>query len=296
MKYIFLVFTILFFSNGFSQPDTTLKYFNANLEMVSKNNAVYTGKVFQSANGWNALISNSAGVLLLKASFRDKNLQTKNGLFTYYHPDGSVAIIGMMDNNLQTGTWKSWYPNGKMRDSTSFLRGLKDGYAASFFENGNPKLKGNYRGDDPIGEWTWYHENGNIATKEKYVNSKLTDLQCFDSTGKFTGIQCSIETPPTIKGIYGGVNKYIMDSLIFPKEALDKRITGVVDVEFTVTKYGEMANFRILSTPSKILSDEVLRVILSVKGWYPAVEHNRTIDYVVKLKVPFYRNDEQEDE
>ena len=63
-----------------------------------------------------------------------------------------------------------------------------------------------------------------------------------------------------------------------------------------ITKKGNMENFRVVSTPSKILSDEVLRVILSAPGWYPAVEHNRVVDYTVRLKVPFLRNDGNEED
>ena len=140
------IFSLILFSHAVAQTDTTVKYFNAALEPVSKSSAVYNGKVYQSTNGWNAIITDNAGTVLVRGSFRDKGLQTRNGLFTYYYPDGKISSSGIIDNNLQQGLWKSWYPSGKLRDSVFFVRGIKDGYATSLFENGTRKYEGTYRG------------------------------------------------------------------------------------------------------------------------------------------------------
>src|SRR5215218_3830847 len=100
MKNIVVILALLISFCADAQTDTATRYFNAAFEPVAKNSATYNGKVYQAANGWNAIISDIAGVVLVKGSFRDKALQTKNGLFTYYHPNGKIATVGMMDNNM----------------------------------------------------------------------------------------------------------------------------------------------------------------------------------------------------
>jgi TonB family protein len=137
--------------------------------------------------------------------------------------------------------------------------------------------------------WEWKYPNGKYSTKEKYKSGKLMLLECFDSTGTMTGNQCSIEVPPTIVGRYGGIQKYITDSLYYPKEALEKNIQGIVEVEFTITKEGTLKDIRFLNSPDKLLSDEVARVLNSVKAWYPAVLHNQVVDNTQQFRVPFYK-------
>lgn len=295
MKYFVLLFTLFLSVSVSAQTDTLTRYFNGSLQSVGRTSGIYNGKAYLTADGWQAIIYNNAGVLIARGGYKDKSLQTKNGLFTYYYPSGKIQVEGWMQNNVQEGCWKGWYDGGELKDSVFFSRGYKTGPSYSWFENGTPKHVGTFANNQPTGDWTWYHENGNPSTKEKYQGGKIISLECFDSTGKASGIQCALETEPSIKGRYGGIHKYIVDSLLYPADALKKNIEGVVQVEFTVTKGGEVKDFHILSSPDKLLSDEVLRVILSVPGWYPAIEHNRPIDYIVKMNVPFYKNMQGDD-
>jgi len=137
-------------------------------------------------------------------------------------------------------------------------------------------------------DWTFYHDNSRVATREKYEEGKLADIECFDTAGNSMGINCAVLRNPEIKGKYGGIIKYMQDSIAYPPEARKKEITGVVQVEFTVTKEGLLTDFRILSSPDQILSNEVSRVVKSVPGWYPAISHNRLMDFTFTMNVPFY--------
>lgn len=295
MKYSLTILAMFFGISAFSQKsDTLIRYFNSSFQPVNRNIAAYNGKVYQDNKGWNARIFNDSGKLVLTGTFKDRNLNVKNGFFTWYYPNGNLLTAGQITDDIQTGIWQSWHPGGQKKDSVLFINGVKSGPAWSWHENGQPKFIGGFLNGMASGDWTWFYPNGNPSTKEKYDKGKLSSLECFDENGKFTGINCPIETPPTIKGVYGGINKFIMDSLLFPKEALQRNITGLVEVVFTITRDGKMENIRFESTPSKILSDEVLRVLMLVPGWYPAVEHNQKVDYPIRLRIPFYRDEDGE--
>ena len=129
----------------------------------------------------------------------------------------------------------------------------------------------------------------NLQQKKIMTYGKLKSLECYDSLGNNTGVTCGLEKAPTIKGYYGGINKYIIDSLYYPEEALKKNIQGMVDVNFTISKEGKLTQVKILSSPNSLLSNEVIRVLYSVKAWYPAISHNRIVDYTVSLNIPFYK-------
>jgi TonB family protein len=288
---IFLVALLTFYSliAKAQKSDTVIRYFNAAFAIVPKTSSIYSGMVYPENNKWATVVKNDSGNILMTGTYKDKSLKIRDGLFTFFYPNGKQQMRGTYVNNAQDDLWMSWYPGGEIKDSLHFNKSFKQGAAASWFENGNPKYHGNYLFNYADSSWTWYHENGKPSTKEKYNSGKLTFLECFDSLGKYTGFTCALEKGPTIKGYFGGINRYIYDSLYFPEEALKKNIQGIVDLSFTISKEGKLGQIKVLSTPDSLLSNELIRVLKSVPEWYPAVEHNRAVEQTVTLKIPFYK-------
>jgi TonB family protein len=290
MKFFLSALLSLFTAFSIAQKsDTIIRYFNTQFEPVAKSSASYTGMVYPENNKWTVVVINDSSKTLMTGFYKDKSLKIKNGMFTYFYPDGKPMVRGEYLNNEQEQLWMSWYPGGEKKDSVYFSKGIKTGAASSWFENSNTKFTGYYLMSFPDSSWAWYHENGKPSTREKYVGGKLTALECFDTLGNYSGVTCALEKAPTIKGYYGGINKYIIDSLYYPEEALKKNIQGIVDVSFTITKTGKLENIKVINTPDNLLSNEVIRVLKSVPAWYPAIEHNRLVDYTQTLKIPFYK-------
>jgi hypothetical protein len=100
-------------------------------------------------------------------------------------------------------------------------------------------------------------------------------------------MNCAINRPPAIKGKFGGIEKYLADSLTYP-EMIKLEDVSFIEVLFTVNKQGNMYEPTILKSQQKSLSEEVVRVLKSVQGWYPAVSHNRTIDHTYTISIAFY--------
>jgi len=46
-----------------------------------------------------------------------------HGKYTKYYPNGRTAEKGQYTNNRKTGTWQSWYDNGKKRSVTKYNNG-----------------------------------------------------------------------------------------------------------------------------------------------------------------------------
>lgn len=289
----FFLFTFLSFYSLITiaqKSDTTIRYFNAAFVPVPKASATYVGIAYPENSKWTAVVTNDSGTILMTGNYKDKSLKIRDGLFTFFYSNGKTQLRGMYINNSQEGVWMIWYPGGQRKDSVNYKRDFKQGAAASWFENGNPRSHGNYLFDNADSAWTWYYENGKPSTKEKYESGKLKFLECFDTLGNYTGVSCALEKAPTIKGYYGGINKYIIDSLYYPEEALKKNIQGIVDISFTISKDGKLGQVTVLKTPDSLLSNEVIRVLKSVQVWYPAIEHNRPVDYTQTLKIPFYKS------
>jgi TonB family protein len=291
MKFFLLILLSFYSINANAQKsDTTTRYFNAAFAPVPKASAVYSGMVYPENNKWIVIVVNDSGKILMNGNYKDKSLKIRDGLFSFFYPTGKPQMRGNFVNNAQEDLWISWYPGGEIKDSLYFKNSFKHGAAASWFENGNLKSHGNYLFNYADSSWTWYYENGKLSTKEKYETGKLTFLECFDTLGNYSGVSCALEKGPTIKGYYGGINKYIIDSLYFPEEALKKNIQGIVDISFTISKEGKLGQINVLSTPDSLLSNEVIRVLKSVSVWYPAIEHNRAVEQTITLKIPFYKS------
>lgn len=283
---ILLLLAIQAFSQK-SSKDTLVRYFNAELEPCKKKEFVFIGLIIRDQGSWSGIIYDDSARTIMRGKYKDDDCRVKDGWFMYYYSNGKRSLGGKFDNNIRQGVWQRWYPSGQLRDSVFLVNNLADGPAFSFYDNGHLESAGIYRQGKYDHEWAFYHENGKPATREKYAEDKLTDLECFDSTGKSMGFNCALNRAPEIKGKYGGFNKYLSDSITYPDAAKKNAIKGIVQFEFTLTKEGEVKNIHILSSPDKILSDEVLRVIKSVPGWYPAISHNRLMDYTFKMNVPF---------
>jgi TonB family protein len=288
MRKPFLFLLLLLPAFSFAQKkDTLIRFINSSFESDTRERAAYVAKTWEENGAWIALVYNNLGKLVMTGQYKDKSLKLKQGRFVFYHPNGFPEQVGRYENTQRTGPWLSYYEDGMTKDSVTYSNNMRNGMALGWHQNGQRRYAGTYKDSYMEGPWIWFHRNGVPSTKEEYTKGKLMKLECFDSTGQFAGSNCSISTQPGIKGKYGGIQKYIMDSLTYPKEALQRALQGTVTMEFKVSQEGKAGEFNVISTPDSILSNEVIRLIKSVDTWYPAIEHNQVVDYTFRLFIPF---------
>ena len=274
--------------------DTLVRFFDGNLESTTKKKAVFAGVIVRDVAGWNCLIYDDSMRIIVRGKYADEECKVKEGWFMYYYADGKHASGGRYTNNFRNDNWKAWHENGQLKDSVFYYMGTIQGPAKSYHNNGTLASEGNYVMGQYDGAWTFYHENGQPSTKELYKANKLADLECFDTTGVSIGLNCGINRPPVIKGKYGGLEQYLADSIKPVTRLSGERVEGVVTVQFTITKEGQMQGFRILNSADGLLTKEVYRVITGIKEWYPAVSHNRLVDHTFTLNIPFFEQNDND--
>jgi hypothetical protein len=266
------------------KKDTLVRYFNAQLEPSKKKEAVFVGVAVKDAFGWSALVYNDSLKVIMRGKYEDQECTVKDGWFIYYNNKGERYLSGKYARNMRTDLWQSWFPSGQPKDSIYFERDLPHGPSKRYFASGTLESSGSYKAGLLDSNWVWYHENGQVATREKYRNGLVSSLECFDSTGKSLGMNCALNRPPAIKGVYGGVEKYLSDSIRNVSKGSVNDLRSV-EVEFIVYKSGSISAPRILRNEDTLLAKEVVRAIRSVPAWYPAVSHNRTIDFTFNLVI-----------
>lgn len=194
--------------------------------------------------------------------------------------DTTIAILD--------GPAITFYINGHKKDSGAYQLNRKQGPWQYWYPNGQPESAGPYTKDTKEGYWEYYRLNGARSTREKYVNNKVTALECFDENGQPSGNTCPITKPPVPLGKFMNFDKYALDNMFWPEELKRSDIQGDVKIQYTITKEGKLENLNVLRSPHKAMSEEVIRFFKTLE-WSPAVSHNRPIDYTTHYTVPFYR-------
>ena len=286
MRYILLLTGLLFFYAGIAQ-DTTVCYFDAQLTLTSKKNAVYDGKIVSSPNGWEVLAFYPGNKVLARGFFKDKELTKRSGENYVYYEDGSPSLKTNFKNNMLEGPFFKWHQNGQLSDSGMMQQNLKTGLWKSWYSTGQTESVCYYVDGVPDSVWQWFHHNGKPSTIEVYRKNKLYDLTCFDTTGNATGSNCRIDGAPCPENALS-FDQFISDNLLYPDKAAKRGIEGDVSFEFIITKEGRLTRINFTNQSNELLQEEIIRLLKSVPKWEPAVSHNRKIDYLYSYTVPFY--------
>jgi TonB family protein len=98
--------------------------------------------------------------------------------------------------------------------------------------------------------------------------------------------------PPVVKmaAPLGGMrayNKYLENSLKYPKDALEKKIKGKVTVQFTVTTTGSLTEFSVLKGIGHGCDEEVIRIVKEGPRWTPTTQDDVAVESEVKVKMKF---------
>lgn len=134
--------------------------------------------------------------------------------WTVYHDNGRKAIQGCFRRGAPTGTWKTWFADGKRESECEFTtrsrpalyadgkpqkplpmplfpgsrlapKSVRSGPSRVWWPNGNLRLEGEYRDDRRHGHWTLYDRSGNKTAAGPYRNGQRHGTWTFwDGQGK----------------------------------------------------------------------------------------------------------------
>lgn len=286
MRYLFLLTAQLFYYAAISQ-DTTDCYFDGQLALVAKKNAVYEGKMVNTQKGWEVFVFYPSKQVFVRSVFKDKKLTEKDGAYEVYFQDGTPGMKVNFKHNMLDGSFLKWHSNRQISDSGMMKENLKTGRWKTWYANGEPESDGFFNDGVPDSIWHWYHDNGRPSTLELYRNNKLQDMTCFDTLGNAAGSNCRIDGEPCPENAMS-FDQFIKDNLLYPEKAARKGIEGDVSFEFIINKEGRLTRINFTNQSNELFQEEIIRILKSVPKWDPAVSHNRKIDYLYSYTVPFY--------
>ncbi|HSK12453.1 MAG TPA: TonB family protein [Phnomibacter sp.] len=235
--------------------------------------------------------------------YKDKDCTEKDGLFEEFHLNGMAKDSGLYVNNKRQGTFASWYEQGQehtiyhYKDDIpvdSCFTFFEDGALANvmlldaegngleqiYYADGNVKMLGKIVEGKRDGNWILKREDGTKMMEILYLSDSVAGTACYGPDGKTRAKgDCVFERVAEFPGGVKGWQAFLMKHLKYPNDAIDRNIQGVVRVQFIVAKDGSISEFKILSSPNKSLSDEVLRLMAKSPKWIPAVQVNKPVIY-----------------
>ncbi len=92
---------------------------------------------------------------------------------------------------------------------------------------------------------------------------------------------------PTYKEKDSGLKKFIEDNLIYPIDAINRNISGVVFVKALIDAEGNIKNAEIIQGLGYGCDAEALRLINKMGKWNPAIHEGKPIELSYIISIPF---------
>lgn len=98
-----------------------------------------------------------------------------------------------------------------------------------------------------------------------------------------------VEEPATFQGgDLSNFNAWVSQNIRYPKEAVEKGLTGNIYVQFMVDEDGDVRDTKVLRGTNSILDQEAMRVILSSPKWDPPRQAGTNVRQLFTLPVNFH--------
>jgi TonB family protein len=98
------------------------------------------------------------------------------------------------------------------------------------------------------------------------------------------------EMPMFPEGGEKGLLAWISNNIKYPGEAVKKKITGQVYVDFIVSSSGKIKNVKVQNPVNPLLDNEAVRVISSMPDWKPGTQAGKPVDVYIKVPINFVLN------
>jgi membrane associated rhomboid family serine protease len=211
----------------------------------------------------------------------------RDGVFIYYSDHNTYTSAGRYDRERPEGKWENFHWNGKKQsevyyDNRTFTSMMWDslgnvqvvngrGDYKSWYPNGVLKEQGSYYNGARTGDFLGYYSDGKPYYREYYENNRLVKGVSLGKDGQQYVYDELSELPTPVSGMKK-YRDYIESNKRTP---LNNREQGLVKVIFSVGVDGALWDFLILEGVSAFCDREAIRLIREGEPWRPALLHGQ---------------------
>ena len=137
-------------------------------------------------------------------------------------------------------------------------------------------------------------KNGVVEIKTKKDDSEGNEKKKSDIEVTGYGVQkadkdnfVAIEEMPVFPGGDQVMLNWISQNVKYPAEAVQKKITGLVNVNFVVSSTGKVKNIQVKKSVNPLLDAEAIWVISNMPDWKPGRQNGKPVDVDYMIPVEF---------
>ncbi|WP_082318023.1 energy transducer TonB [Hymenobacter sp. DG25A] len=225
------------------------------------------------------------GVLFLRGTFLSTEPPLRNGVFTWYHPNGSKASQVHFHDDEPEGVYVAWYDNGKVSERGQYEEGQRVGRWVTVHRNGQKRSEGRYLYGRPVGEWRYYYNTGQLSSIELLNRAKGPALIFFNPDGSPYVGKLQRHQKPEFPGGETALLDFLARNTNYPRDTRRKGISGKVYVSYTVDEEGHVGQVRVVRGLAPEADNEARRVVASLPQFRPGREYNvpTAVTYTVPI-------------
>jgi protein TonB len=126
--------------------------------------------------------------------------------------------------------------------------------------------------------------------KDTLKNDSIALLSDSSKAGSVNGtnngaIYTRVDELPEFPGGFGALRQYLLLNTHYPEDARKANIKGMVQIQFVITKYGDIDKVTIKQGVNTLLANEAMRVVKSFPKWKPARRKGKAVS--VWCVIPF---------
>jgi tetratricopeptide (TPR) repeat protein len=210
----------------------------------------------------------------LNAKFK-RTIKNKNTIWVikdYYLNDSIKRTVNFLDKKLtqKTGEFMSYYPNGKLSQSSVFKNNHKHGDEISYYITGVVSRMAHYNMGEATGKWIWYDENGEIENELDNVNPKiLNDNYSY------------AEYPGGKEKLYDYINK-----VDYELRNGNKMYNGKTITAFQISEEGDVADIDIIVHGTEQMDSAIIKHLNNMPKWKAAKKNGKyvTSNHVIPIR------------
>ena len=96
-----------------------------------------------------------------------------------------------------------------------------------------------------------------------------------------------VDVLPEFPGGFWALSQYLIKNTHYPEDARNKHISGIVLVEFVISKNGDVEKVAIKKGVNPLLDNEAIRVIKTLPKWKPAKRKGFAVNIILVTPIKF---------
>ncbi len=81
--------------------------------------------------------------------------------------------------------------------------------------------------------------------------------------------------------------KFLKDNLVYPEQALERKIEGIVFIKLIINKKGKIKDPKVFVSVDALLDQEAIRLVKKMPKWEPAYQNDKPVSIYYNLPVRF---------